>query len=71
MIFKIAIIVFALSGLIVAIVPFLHSVNRDRIFKANFYEEEFDYEKAVIIKRKLDVFFTSNFIISSSFLIML
>lgn len=65
MIFKIAIIIFALSGLIVAIVPFLHSMNRDRIFKANFYDEEYDYEKASLIKRRLDVFFISNIIIST------
>lgn len=65
MILKVAIILFALSGLIVAIVPFLHSINRDRIFKANFYDEEYDYEKASLIKRRLDVLFASNIIITT------
>ena len=65
MIIKVAIIIFAITGLIVAIVPFLHSVNRDRIFKANFYEEDFNYAMANKIKRKLDVLFISNIIIAS------
>lgn len=65
MILKLAIILFALSGLIVAIIPFLHSMNRDKIFAANFYDEDYSYEKASKIKRILDVFFISNLIIMS------
>ena len=71
MLITILFIVFVCSGMILIVIPYLHFINRSRIEKANFYEEEFDYKQAAHIKVFLDVCFKFHLMVTSISLILI
>ncbi len=61
----ILLIVFTISAVVAALVPFLHHINKGKIAFANLFEEEFDYAKAVRRKKTLDFLFKWSIFIAT------
>lgn len=64
-------IVFTVSAVLAAIIPFLHSRNSENISRADLFEEEFNYARANTIKRVLDALFSVSLFMCALSLVVL